>query len=85
MTRSELLLCPNWNYHDICEYVGCKKSKAYELMAVAREKYKGSVRFNSRVITRDSLLQAIGTSIERELYILNSINTYERRTNEKTL
>ena len=78
MNRQELLLCPNWNYHDVCEYARCEKSKAYQLIKVAKEQYKGTVRFNSRCVKRDSVLLAMGTSIEQETYI-------ERRLNEKTL
>lgn len=73
MNKRELLLKPVWNYHDICEYLSCKKSKAYELMKIAREEHNGDVRFNPQVITRDSFLLTIQTSIEREIYILNCI------------
>lgn len=70
MSKEELLLTPNWNYKDVMSYVGCEKSKAYMLMKIAREKFSGNVRFNSQCVKRDSLLQVIETSIERELYIL---------------
>ncbi len=70
MSKEELLLTPNWNYKDVMSYVGCEKSKAYMLMKIAREDFNGNVRFNSQCVKRDSLLQVIETSIERELYIL---------------
>ena len=69
----ELLLKPNWNYHDVCAYVGCKKSTAYKIMGIAREKYNGTLRFSSQCVKRDSVLQVLETSIERELYVLNQI------------
>lgn len=73
MKRQELLLKAVWNCKDVCEYLECKKSKAYELMKVARNQFSGDVRFNSRVVKRDSLLLAIGSYIEREIYILNQM------------
>ena len=73
----ELLLKPNWNYHDVMFYADCKKSKAYEIMKTARTDYKGSVRFNSQCVSRDSVLQVLNTSIERETYILNQLKGKE--------
>lgn len=80
MDRQELLLKPHWNNKDICDYVECKKSKAYQIMGIAKTKFNGVVCFNSRCVLRDSVLQVIGTSIERETYILKQIK--ERRANE---
>ena len=74
MNKRELLLKPNWNYHDVCEYVGCQKSKAYQLIDIAKKQFNGSLRFNSQCVKRDSLLQALETTIERELYVLNQMN-----------
>lgn len=84
MTRRNLLLKPNWNCRDICSYLECGKTKAYEYMRVAKKHYNGKVDGNSEVITRDSLLLTIGTSIEREIYILKTLKRKEAK-NEETL
>lgn len=73
MTRQNLLLKPNWNCQNIMDYLECGKTKAYEYMAKARKHYNGSVSGNSDVVKRDSLLLTIGTSIEREIYILKNL------------
>lgn len=83
MTRKELLLKPNWSVSDITFYLSCGKTKAYEIMRVARNKYKGNVACDSRCVSRDSLLLAIGSNIEREVYILNQIK--KGGANGKTL
>lgn len=83
MTREKLLLIPNWTCKDVCFYSNSKKTKAYEIMKLAREKYNGGVSFNSQCVSRDSVLLVLGTSIEREIYILKQLK--ERRTNEETL
>ena len=80
---TKLLEKPVWNYRDVRNYLGIGKTKAYEYMRIAREKYNGAVIGNTQQIKRDSLLLAIGTTIERELYIKNQIK--ERRLNEETL
>ena len=73
MNREELLLKPNWNYHDVMNYIGCQKSKAFQLMKIARDEYGGTIRFNSQCVSRDSILLTLDTNIERETYILNLI------------
>lgn len=85
MSSEKLLLKPIWNYTNICDYLGCKKTKAYELMKIARTKYGGSVRGNSSFITRDSLLLTIGTSVEREIYILREIKRKEEKLNANNI
>ena len=82
MNRNELLLLPNWTYKDVCDFFNIKKSKAYQIMKIAREEFNGNVRFNSQAVKRDSLLLAMGTTIEREIYILNQMKGGE---NEETL
>ena len=69
MNRQDLLLKPIWNYHDICDYVDCKKSKAYQIMQIAKSKHNGVVKFNSQCVYRDSVLASLGIILERELYI----------------
>lgn len=70
MTRQALLLKPIWNNENICFFAECKKTKAYEIMKVAKQKYNGKVACDSRCVKRDSVLLVMGTSIEREVYLL---------------
>ena len=77
------MLKPHWNYQDICIYCECRKSKAYEIIKVVKEKFNGSIRFNPSCVKRDSVLAFLGTSIERELYVKNLKE--RRESNEKTL
>ena len=74
MSTKELLSKPNWNYKEVMEYCDCKKSKAYEIMKVCKEKFGGSVRFNTKVVSRDSVLAYCGTTIERERYVINQLD-----------
>ena len=64
-----MLLKPHWNVHDVCDYLDCKKTKAYEVMKICKKEHNGMIRFNSSCVTRDSVLTYLKTSIERELYI----------------
>lgn len=73
MKREELLLKPNWNYRDISFYCGCQKSKAYQIMKVAKQDFGGKVLLFPAFVKRDSVLLALGTFIERETYILNTL------------
>ena len=81
MKRENLLLKPTWNCQNIMDYLECGKTKAYEYMQKARKHYNGSVSGNSDVVKRDSLLLTIGTSIEREIYILKTLKRKEVKEN----
>lgn len=74
MTKEELLLKPCWNYKDVMFYCGVKKSKAFEIIKLCKEKLNGAVRFNDHAVKRDSVLTYMGTDIERETYILRQLN-----------
>lgn len=76
--RDELLLKPHWDYVDICMYVGCQKSKAYQIMHIVRKKFNGSIRHESSYVKRDSVLEYLETSIERETYIKDLIERREQ-------
>ena len=67
--RQDLLLKPMWTVADVMAYVGCKKTKAYEIMARCKKRFNGSIPNEPSVVTRDSVLNYYGTSIEREFYI----------------
>ena len=62
-----------WDYKDVMSYCGVKKSKAYEIIKVCKEKFGGSVLFNKHGVKRDSVLAYCGTDIEREGYVLKNI------------
>ena len=81
LSREELLLKPHWNYEDICAFVDCKKSKAYQIIAIVKKEFNGSIKYNPSFVKRDSVIAYLGSSIERELYILEE----RRKGDEKTL
>ena len=58
-----------WNYKDVMFALDCKKSKAYEVMKTCRAEYKGAVKHEPSLITRDSVLAYMGSNLARENYI----------------
>ena len=78
-----LLLKPIWSCKDIMKYTGFGKSKSYEIMNIAKNKFNGKVNISSSVVKMDSVLLALNTSYEREAYKYQLLK--ERRKNEKTL
>lgn len=85
MKRQDLLLKPHWNLRDVMDYVGCKKTKAYEIMARCRQRFNGSIPNEPSVITRDSVLNYYKTSVERELYIKEEIERANEKLHERKL
>lgn len=58
-------------------YLGIKKTKAYEIMDKVKRFYNGSVPDFKGYVKRDSVLNYLGTSIERELYVLEQLERKE--------
>ena len=58
-----------WNSKDIMAYIGCGKTKAYEIFNAVKRFYNGAIPNLSEYVKRDSVLNYLGTSIEHELYI----------------
>ena len=75
MNKKDLLEMPVWSYKEVMFYCGVKKSKAYEIIKVCKDKLNGAVRFNDHAVKRDSVLEYMGTDIEREAYVLKNVNT----------
>lgn len=75
MTKQEMLEMPVWTFRQVMEYCGVKRSKAYEIIKVCKEKLNGTVRFNPHGVKRNSVLEYMGTSIEQEAYVLKNVNT----------
>lgn len=67
--KKDLLRLPIWNYKDLMQFLGCKKTKAYEVIAIVKKHFNGETSFSSSYVKRDSVLNYLGTSIEREIYI----------------
>ena len=65
------MLKANWNAQNIMDYVGCGKSKAYEIISTVKKFYGGAIIDLPSCVQRDKVLVYLGTSIEREIYILN--------------
>ena len=74
MSKRELLEKPVFDYHDVMEYCGVKKSKAFEIIKVCKTKLNGAVLFNKHGVKRDSVLEYLGTDIEREAYAMRTLN-----------
>ena len=77
MKRRELLLKPIWSYKDICEYVGCKTTKAIELKKIAITQFGGAVKYLPNMVKRNAVLELLGTTFDTE------IKAIERSENEK--
>lgn len=83
MNRLQLLSKPHFDYHDVMTYIGCGKTKAYEVMKICRRKYNGAIPHEPQCVTRDSVLVYLGSSIEREVYCKKILE--EGGRDEKTL
>lgn len=71
--RKELLGKPAWNYKHLMLYTGYKKSKCFLIMKLVKKQFNGKVTFNPHVVKRDSVLEFLGTSIERERYVIKQL------------
>ena len=80
MNREDLLLKPMWTYHDICEYIGCKTTKAIELKKVAITQFGGANKYLPNMVKRNAVLELLGTLFDEEIKALE-----RRKANEETL
>lgn len=71
--RKDLLAKPCWTFKDIMLYCDCKKTKAFEIMQICRDKFNGSLMLIKHKIKRDSVLAYCNTSIEHEKYIIKQL------------
>ena len=74
-SKKELLTMPAWTYREVMAYCGVKKSKAFEIMKLCKEKLNGTVLFNKHAVKRNSVLEYMGTSLEQESYVLQHVDT----------
>ena len=79
MDRRELLLTPVWSYKHICEYVGCKTTKAIELKNIAVKQFGGAVKYLPNMVKRNAVLELLGTTFD------NEIKAIRKENDEKTL
>lgn len=85
MTNIQLLSKPYWNNTDIKEYLRCGLTKASQIHQAAARDYRGACIFNSRLVKRDSVLQAVGIDPKRELEMMEVMKQYEVvRTSEES-
>ena len=75
--RKELLMKPHWTYHDIADYVDCGTTKAIAIKNRALNEFGGSIRYMSQCVTVDSVLRCLGTTRERELELIEKLETRE--------
>lgn len=82
--RKELLSCPAWTYKQVMLYCNTKKSKAFEIIALCKQRLNGSVTFDKHKVKRDSVLAYCGSSIERERYVIAQLEKQEQEVKENT-
>lgn len=73
MTNISLLFKPTYDYKDVCQIVGCKTTKAYQVMKICRKQYGGAIKYEPRLITSDSLYLYLGTTREREIGLYENL------------
>lgn len=66
-----LLLKPFWKYTDIMNYAGVSKGKAYEIMKTCKNKYNGTITYEPKYVTCESVLNYFGTTREKEISLLD--------------
>lgn len=64
------------------EYIGCGKTKAYEIMKAVKRFYDGAVPNLTEYVKRDSVLNYLGTTIYHELYIDEQLKRKEEKDYE---
>ena len=65
--KQELLHKPFWKYTDIMNYASVSKGKAYEIMKICKNKYNGTITYEPKYVTCESVMKYFGTSREKEL------------------
>ena len=68
-----LLLKPHWNAKNISAYTGFGLTKTYEVMAICRKRYGGTIPNEPSYITRDSVLAYLNTNVDREISIYKEL------------
>lgn len=70
LTPSEKLNLLNktrFNYKDVMQIVGCKKTKAYDIMKIAKTSFNGQAGIFTSEIKPSALFLLLGTTIEEEI------------------
>lgn len=71
--RKRLLIMPSWSYKEIMAFCQIKKSKAFQIMKICKEKLNGKVIFEEHKVKRNSVLAYCGTSIEEETHLIRQL------------
>lgn len=71
MTKKEILKSAITDYKGVMAFCGVGQTKAYSIMKICKKEYKGTVRYEPKYITTDSLMAYLGTTRERELTLLD--------------
>lgn len=72
-----MLTKSSWTYKDIMSYLDVGKTKAYEIMKMVKRYYNGAIPNLTEYVKRDSVLNYLGTDIERETYIERRVRDFE--------
>lgn len=73
-----LLFKPHWTAKNISTYTGFGLTKSYEIMAVCRKKYGGTIPDLPSCVSRESVMAYLGTTTKKEIEIFK-----ERRKGNK--
>lgn len=71
--RKRLLAMPTYSYHEVMKLCQVKKSKAFQIMKICKEKLNGKVIFEEHKVKRNSVLAYCGTSIEEETHLIRQL------------
>lgn len=72
-----LLLKPHWTAKNISSYTGYGLTKSYEIMAICRQKYNGTLKDLPDCVSRDSVMAFLGTTAKREIDLYRDLQRKE--------
>lgn len=83
--KEHILSKPVLRLTDIKKLTGYANTTAYQIMRECKEKYNGTVTTRNDAIKTESLFKFLGTSLERELYLLGCAKGYNINFNKKEI
>lgn len=83
--KENILIKPCLTVEDVMIYTNFSKSHSYKIMSICRKEFNGKAGLRSEAIKTESLMQYLGTTLERELTllaILKGNTTYNGQSQE---
>jgi hypothetical protein len=65
-----IFIKPFLTVSDIAAYLKVSKPTAYKIVKICKQQLNGIIQFRNNAITTDSFCQYIGTTREKEIYLL---------------